>query len=141
MKCLACKQNEGTKRWLLLVDEIPELNLKEKFDLDNCLCSECSTTHLADELNKFLAEYYLSQLTKPSSHYYKWHPVSECVEISQEFNGNLAQAMQYIWRSETLNPNAVTKGQTIEDIIKDLEKAQNFIGYEIDRLKGKNTNA
>ena len=137
MKCIACKQNEGTKNWSLFVDEIPELNLKERFNLDNCLCSECSNYQPADELNNFLAEYYLSQLTKASSHYYKWHSVSECVKISQEFCSNLGQALQYIWRSETLNPNAVTKGQTIEDIIKDLEKAQNFIGYEIDRLKGK----
>lgn len=137
MKCIACNQNEGTERWILLVDEIPELNLNEKFALDNCLCLDCFIDTRVNELNNFLAEYYLSQLTKPSSHYYKWHPVTECVKISQEFCSNLGQALQYIWRSETLNPNAVTKGQTIEDIIKDLEKAQNFIGYEIDRLKGK----
>ena len=137
MKCIACKQNEGTERWLLLVDEIPELNLKEKFVLDNCLCTDCLIYNSVDELNKFLAEYYLSQLTKPSSHYYKWHPVSECVKISQEFCSNLGQALQYIWRSETTNPNAVTKGKTIDEVIDDLQKAQNFIGYEIDRLKGK----
>lgn len=89
MKCIACKQNEGT------------------------------------------------ELTKPGSHYYKWHSVSECVKISQEFCSNLGQALQYIWRSETTNPNAVTKGKTINEVIDDLQKAQNFIGYEIDRLKGK----
>lgn len=137
MKCIACKQDEGVQSWCLRVNEIPELNPNEKFVLDNCLCTDCLLYNSVDQLDIFLAEYYLSQLTEPSSHYYKWHPVTECVKISQEFNGNLAQAMQYIWRSETTNPNAVTKGKSIDEVIDDLQKAQNFIGYEIDRLKGK----
>lgn len=68
--------------------------------------------------------------TKPN--YYTWHPKVSCKEVSQEFMSNLGQAIQYIWRSNTLK---TTKGQTVEELIKDLEKAQDFLGYEIQRLK------
>ena len=73
------------------------------------------------------------KVTKPS--YYTWHPAIECIKVSQEFCSNLGQAIQYIWRSETTNQNAVTKGDTPEEIIKDLEKAKMFIDFEIARLK------
>lgn len=142
MKCLACNQNAGVQSWWLNPKDHTELNLKERFYLGSCFCSGCYQDHPGDRLEEYLKTYYLlsqplSEIMQTKSHYYKWHPKAECVEISQEFCSNLGQAMQYLWRSETLNPNAVTKGQTIEDIIKDLEKAQNFIDYEIDRLKGK----
>ena len=58
--------------------------------------------------------------------YYGWHPVAECIEISQHFNGNLAQAIQYIWRCGR-KPDA--------SAVKDLEKAVRFLKFEIDRIK------
>lgn len=58
--------------------------------------------------------------------YYNWHPEIECYKVSQHFPGNLAQAIQYIWRSG---------GPVVKDNVKqDLEKAIDFIQYEIERL-------
>ena len=58
--------------------------------------------------------------------YYGWHPVAECIEISQHFNGNLAQAIQYIWRCGR-KPDV--------SAIKDLEKSIDFLRFETDRIK------
>lgn len=58
--------------------------------------------------------------------YYGWHPVAECIEVSQHFNGNLAQAIQYIWRCGR-KPDV--------SAVKDLEKAMNFLKFEIERIK------
>lgn len=66
-----------------------------------------------------------------SSHYYKWHPVSECIKISEQFPSNLGQAMQYIWRA---NVEKVTKGQTKEQVIEDLYKAIDMLKFEIERI-------
>lgn len=45
---------------------------------------------------------------------------------------NLGQAIQYIWRSNTLK---TTKGQSKAEVIADLNKAIDFIKYEIERLE------
>ena len=58
--------------------------------------------------------------------YYGWHPVAECIQISQHFNGNLAQAIQYIWRCGRKPGSGA---------VKDLEKAISFLRFEIDRIK------
>jgi len=58
--------------------------------------------------------------------YYGWHPVAECIEVSQHFNGNLAQVIQYIWRCGR-KPGV--------GAVKDLEKAISFLRFEIDRIK------
>ena len=58
--------------------------------------------------------------------YYGWHPVAECIQISQHFNGNLAQAIQYIWRCGR-KPDV--------SAVKDLEKAISFLRFEIERIK------
>ena len=60
--------------------------------------------------------------------YYSWHPQGECIKFSQEFSGNLAQAIQYIYRSGC--PGA-TKFQ---DTREDLQKAIDFLQYEIGRI-------
>lgn len=65
--------------------------------------------------------------------YYTWHPKVSCKEVSQEFMSNLGQAIQYIWRSNTLQ---TTKGQSTEEVIADLNKALDFIKFEIERLEG-----
>ena len=61
--------------------------------------------------------------------YYNWHPIGECYKISQEFDSNLGQAIQYIYRSGS--PEGITKH---ENTVEDLQKAINFIQYEIERI-------
>lgn len=61
--------------------------------------------------------------------YYTWHPVAECYQISQEFNSNLGQAIQYIYRSGC---PGFTKS---EDTTEDLLKAIRFLEFEVERLK------
>lgn len=54
--------------------------------------------------------------------HYKNHPSGiECIEISEHFNSNMGQALQYIWRADS------RKG------IEDLKKAQWYITREIQR--------
>lgn len=67
-----------------------------------------------------------------SVQYYKWHPVSECIKISEHFPSNLGQALQYIWRA---NVEKNTKGQTKEQVIEDLNKAIDMLKFEIERIK------
>jgi len=62
--------------------------------------------------------------------YYTWHPEIECYKVSQHFKGNLAQAIQYIWRSG---------GPVVKSNVKeDLKKAIRFIQFEIERLENEN---
>lgn len=57
--------------------------------------------------------------------HYTWHPSGvECKEIAQEFPFNLGAAIKYIWRAGRKGP-----------AIRDLEKAQESIANEIERLK------
>lgn len=56
---------------------------------------------------------------------YTWHPVSECRYIVQEFDYNIATAMAYMWRYKYKNG------------VEDLRKAQEHIGFEIERLESK----
>lgn len=69
---------------------------------------------------------------QPYNYYYKWHPVTECIKISEQFPSNLGQAIQYIWRA---NVEKVTKGQTREQVIDDLNKAIDMLKFEIERIK------
>ncbi len=98
---------------------------------------ECAYDYDVDECslwkNTLLCKDDLREETKPN--YYTWHPVTSCVKVSQLFSGNLAQAIQYIWRSETLNPQSITKGQSKAEVIADLNKAIDFIKFEIERLE------
>lgn len=57
--------------------------------------------------------------------HYNWHPVSECIAISEWFPANLAQAIQYIWRCG-YKPGV--------DAHKDLDKAIWFLQREKQRL-------
>ena len=86
--------------------------------------NECSTWK-----NTLLCKDDLKKETKPN--YYTWHSKVSCKEVSQEFMSNLGQAIQYIWRSNTLK---TTKGQSTEEVIADLNKAIDFIKFEIERL-------
>ena len=61
--------------------------------------------------------------------HYTEHPSGvECVQIAEEFNFNLGNAIKYIWRAGLKTP----------DPIKDLEKAAWYIRREITRLNAKN---
>lgn len=55
--------------------------------------------------------------------HYCWHPVCECIKITQEFNLLKGTAIKYIWRAEH-------KGSQVED----LRKAINCLEMEIERI-------
>jgi len=80
--------------------------------------------------NTLLCKDDLREETKPN--YYTWHSKVSCKEVSQEFMSNLGQAIQYIWRSNVLQ---TTKGQSTEEVIADLNKAIDFVRFEIERLE------
>lgn len=86
--------------------------------------------HICQNYNRaYYVEDYLSEwnsVLEPVNHY-NWHPIGECYKISQEFNSNLGQAIQYIYRSG----GPVTKH---EDVTEDLRKAIQFLEFEIERL-------
>lgn len=151
MNCLKCGTKRGVWNWHLSRDDFDKRGIiEDRFDVEACLCGDCFTDCDQDVLDRYVFSYWKNlKLTElglqqdhdlaeqpTQKHYYNWHSEIECVKVSQKFSSNLGQAIQYIWRSETLNPNAVTKGQSIDEIVKDLEKAQAFIQFEIDRLRG-----
>jgi hypothetical protein len=56
--------------------------------------------------------------------HYTSHPSGvECIEITKHFNFCIGSAIKYLWR-------ASLKGNAIED----LQKAREFINFEIDRI-------
>ena len=109
---------------------------KEMIWVEDCFCNNCYKLEVSTKDNLAL-DYWLSSQsrkvegeTKPN--YYTWHPKVSCKEVSQEFMSNLGQAIQYIWRSNTLK---TTKGQSKAEVIADLNKAIDFIKFEIERLE------
>lgn len=60
---------------------------------------------------------------KHPQHYNKVQGI-ECIEVAQYFNFNLGNVIKYVWR-------AGSKG----DVIQDLEKAKQYIDFEIQRLR------
>lgn len=59
--------------------------------------------------------------------HYNNHPAGiECIDVTEEFNFNLGNAIKYIWR-------AGLKGNEIED----LEKAVWYVNREIARIKAR----
>ena len=52
----------------------------------------------------------------------------ECIEVTQTMNFNRGNAIKYLWR-------AGKKGGGPEKEIEDLEKAAQYIAFEIDRVK------
>lgn len=82
-------------------------------------------TYLVDDYNSVWDDPFYKEET---INHYNWHPMGECYKISQEFNSNLGQAIQYIYRSG----GPVTKH---DDVTEDLQKAINFLQYEIERIK------
>lgn len=138
MKCLACVSG-GTRSWPLYPEDFATRGIERQGYtwIADCFCDVCMEKFEAETKGNLALNYWLSiqpietkEETKPN--YYTWHSKVSCKEVSQEFMSNLGQAIQYIWRSNTLK---TTKGQTKEEIIKDLEKAQDFLGFEIQRLK------
>lgn len=60
--------------------------------------------------------------------HYTWHPSGvECKQITMHFPHPVASAIEYLWR-------AGRKGDH-EQHIQDLEKAREWIGIEIERVK------
>jgi hypothetical protein len=69
-------------------------------------------------------------IDKPN--YYTWHPLIECRKVIELFPANLAMAVKYIWR--VANPQA-SKYDSVEQRVEDLNKAINFLKFEIERLQ------
>jgi len=68
-------------------------------------------------------------MSDPVSHpsHYTQHPSGvECIAIAKHMNFCLGNAIKYIWRAGLKSDNA----------IQDLEKARQYLDFEIERLKG-----
>jgi Protein of unknwon function (DUF3310) len=62
--------------------------------------------------------------------HYKAHPSGvECIDITEEFNFSLGNAIKYIWRA----------GLKSNDPVEDLKKAAWYINREIERLGRRRT--
>lgn len=59
-------------------------------------------------------------------HYTSVVPGVECIEVTQHFNFNRGNAIKYLWRAGQKN-----KQKEIED----LQKARQYIDFEIDRIR------
>lgn len=79
-----------------------------------------------------LREKPTTQTNTINPEYYKWHPVTECINIIQEFPFSLGTAIKYLWR--VASPDA-RKYDSKEDRITDLKKAIRCIEFEIERIK------
>lgn len=67
--------------------------------------------------------------------HYTSHPSGiECIDIAQHHNFNVGNAIKYIWRAG-LKPAAPGDKATVEDEIRDLEKARKYLEFEIKRLE------
>jgi hypothetical protein len=135
---LVC-EHDGVHPWWLTPEDFDNFGIEyqEIYNLEDCLCLTCVAQHSQVFLDSYLIDYW-KKFQKPSisgevehPNYYTWHPVIECYKVTQHFLGNLAQAIQYIWRCG--NPTAM-KGVTKEERIKDLRKAIQFIEFEIERI-------
>jgi hypothetical protein len=61
--------------------------------------------------------------------HYNQHPSGvECIQITEHLNFCIGNAIKYLWR-------AGLKGGSLEDKIRDLEKARWYIGREIERIQ------
>lgn len=110
-------------------EEFDDSFLKE-YCLTSCVhYSEVRSSLEGDEVawNSFMYS-LLEQAKKPSlnPNYYTWHPI-ECKVVTNHFSFNLGCAIKYIWRSG----GPVTKGSVLED----LQKAINYLQFEIERIK------
>ena len=57
--------------------------------------------------------------------HYTSHPSGiECIQVTQHMNFCIGNAMKYLWRADLKN-----------DAIEDLEKAKQYIDFEIERRK------
>lgn len=64
--------------------------------------------------------------------YYKTKSGLECIDVAQEFDFNLGNAIKYIWRAGKKFEN----GMSMRDkAIEDLRKAKVYIDYEILKIE------
>ena len=66
----------------------------------------------------------LGDPVKHPSHYIDRVPGVECIQVTQHFNFNCGNAIKYVWRHGL-------KG----DAVQDLEKARQYIDFEIKRIQ------
>lgn len=63
--------------------------------------------------------------------YYKTKSGLECIDVAQEFDFNLGNAIKYIWRAGKKFENGIS----IRDkAVEDLQKAKVYIDYEIQKI-------
>lgn len=128
-KCFVCRDQTDVDIWWF--DD-------RKADLKFPLCCRCNEQYTTKELDEFVAPLY-EETTKLKVNaidpdYYKWHPISECNKIIQEFPANLAMSIKYLWRNASPDNR---KNESFEGQIEDLRKAIKFIEYEIARVQAK----
>jgi len=71
-----------------------------------------------------MSEKQFDEVEKPK--HYNLHPSGiECVEINENFSGNLAAAIKYVWRDGLKDPVP----------LKDLKKARWYLRREIERTR------
>ena len=136
MKCLNCGKPGETYWWLNAYDfQERGFDIPSGWTVEDCFCYACfDSVENKDDLlyNYWLSIQPIEMKEETKSNYYTWHSKVSCKEVSQEFMSNLGQAIQYIWRSNTLK---TTKGQSKAEVIADLNKAIDFIKFEIERLE------
>lgn len=66
--------------------------------------------------------------------HYQFSNGTQLIDITENLNGNGAQAVQYITRATRLDGR--NKADTVDGLVEDLKKARWFVDREIGRLKG-----
>lgn len=64
--------------------------------------------------------------------YYKTKSGLECIDVAQEFDFNLGNAIKYIWRAGKKFENGFS---TRDKAVEDLRKAKVYIDYEILKIE------
>ncbi|SUE29573.1 Protein of unknwon function (DUF3310) [Nocardia farcinica] len=66
--------------------------------------------------------------------HYQFSNGTQLIDITENLNGNGAQAVQYITRATRLDGR--NKADTVDGLVEDLKKARWFVDREIGRLNG-----
>lgn len=64
--------------------------------------------------------------------YYKTKSGLECIDVAQDFDFNLGNAIKYIWRAGKKFENGLS---TKDKAVEDLQKAKVYLDYEILRIQ------
>ena len=116
-KCKKCGAEGSAETWCTVTDS-----------LFAARCQTCKKQSSGESENEAIRlQFDVSEQTDPVEHptHYIKHPSGvECITVTEHFNFNRGNAIQYVWR-------AGEKGIEIED----LKKARWYIDREIQRLE------